>query len=119
MHVDFCLALCAFYASNIAESLNSKDISEVNSGLIFTNWAGTIDNFVVWENELICDRNRSIVDEGSTECSQNKRVETNDGLDNFESKTKPNDTKDCTHRKVQKVIAEVIRLVGNSTDTSV
>lgn len=119
LHIDLSLALCAFYACNITESLDSKDISEVNSGLILTNWAGSIHNFVIWENELVCERNGSIVDERSTESSQNKRVETNDGFDNFESKTKPNNTKDCTHGKVQKVIAEVIRLVGYSTDTSV
>mmetsp|Transcript_12259 Transcript_12259/g.18516 ORF Transcript_12259/g.18516 Transcript_12259/m.18516 type:complete len:140 (-) Transcript_12259:673-1092(-) len=97
LDVDVCLALLAFHSSLISETFHSKNVTKVDSGFTFARGAGTIDNFVIWEDELISDFQRTVVDEGGTKGSQNNGVDTNDGFDHFEAKTEPENAQNRTH----------------------
>lgn len=50
----------------ITKSLNTKNITKVNSGFSFTDWARAVQYFVIWENKLVSDSDGTIVDKGST-----------------------------------------------------
>ena len=72
--------------------LHSKDITEIHPSFRFTHRARTVHNFIIREDKLTSKRDGSIVDEGCTKGGQNDRIETNDGLDDFESKSQPENT---------------------------
>ena len=86
------LALSAFHASQISKTFHSKNITKKDPGFCFTDWAWTIHNLVIWEDELISESNGTVVDEGRAKGGQNERVKANNGFDNFEPKTKPENT---------------------------
>ena len=92
LHINRSLTLCAFNSSHIPKSLHTQNITKVNSSFIFTRGTRTIHNFVTREDEFIRKGNGSIVNERSTEGSQNEWVETDEGFDYFKSKTEPDDT---------------------------
>ena len=73
----------------ISKSLNTKNITKVNSGFCFTDWARAIQYFVIWEDKLVSDSDGTVVDKGGTQRCQNNRIKANDRLDEFESNSKP------------------------------
>lgn len=103
----------------ITKSLNTKNITKVNSGFSFTDWARAVQYFVIWENKLVSDSDGTIVDKGGTKCCQNNRIEANDRLDEFKSNSKPDNSENCTDWKVQKVVAKVVGLVCHGANASI
>mmetsp|Transcript_293 Transcript_293/g.532 ORF Transcript_293/g.532 Transcript_293/m.532 type:complete len:133 (+) Transcript_293:115-513(+) len=86
------LALSAFHTSHISKTFHSKNITKKDPCFCFTGWARTIHNLVIWEDELVSESNGTVVDEGRAKGGQNERVKANNGFDNFEPKTKPENT---------------------------
>ena len=103
----------------ISKSLNTKDITEVNSCFCLTDWARAIQYFVIREDKLVSDSEGSIIDKGGTKCYQNNGIEANNWLDEFESNSKPDNTEDCADWEVQKVVAKVVGLVCRGANPSI
>lgn len=81
--------------------LHTKNITKIYPSLRFTRGAWTIHNFIIGKDKLASQRDRSIVNEGCTKSSQNERIETNDGFNDFESKAQPENTEDGAHWKIE------------------
>ena len=55
MHGEFSFAVGTLYFSYILKSLNSKNVSEVNSVLCFTGWTWSICDLIIDEDVIVGD----------------------------------------------------------------
>ena len=119
LNVNGSFTLLAPNSCNIPKSLNPQNISKVNTCFVLTGRTRSIHYLIIGKDETFCKRNAAIVNEGSTESGKDDRVKPNDGFDDFEADGEPEEGEDGSDGEVEEIAAEVVGLVGYSTDSSV
>ena len=101
------------------ETLYPKDISKVHPIGYLTVGTRSVGDEIVRKEKGVGDKVGACNDRRQAEDDKEDRVEANDGFDELKSNGEPRQRKDDKAGEVEKVIAEVILLEGNSANASV
>mmetsp|Transcript_12120 Transcript_12120/g.33366 ORF Transcript_12120/g.33366 Transcript_12120/m.33366 type:complete len:297 (+) Transcript_12120:1364-2254(+) len=116
---DLTFALLALELGLVAESLHAQDVSEVDTVLEFAGWAWSVSDELLLEEEVLGDGLGTVVDEWRSEGGKDERVQTDDGLDELESQSQPDDGEKGTGWEVEEVGSELVLLQGDLADAGV